>query len=137
MRRLLVTLLAAGSLGAASMAGATTLPNCCACVPQTMMFDGGSAGGAPESVNAYFCAEADGGGEAALIERCDAHDPPGTLYCEANIPGPACGEQLSAAGIICPAAGAPLASPLVLAALALPLAGGGAAWLRRRASAAS
>ena len=128
-RFVIVTLLAVfGTLP--RPAAATLLQQCCACVEspnaQTSGFPGPSS-------QVFFCAEADTGGIPGLETRCeDVSRGQGALACEANIPGPSCRAQLAEAGIACPAAGAPAASPVGLASLIAILAMLGAVGVRRR-----
>lgn len=117
---------------AARPAAATLLQSCCACVKGERAQTNGAFGANPR---VYFCAEAQPGDVPGLEERCDAvSDQDGVLHCETNIPGPSCRAQLADAGLLCPAAGAPTAGPLPLAALALALAILGACTARRRSA---
>jgi hypothetical protein len=121
------------ALGLLLLAGgparATTLPDCCACVPDHTATTSG--GGTPSPVSAVFCGEAERGSTSELQVRCDMQ-PNQFLTCFANVPGPSCIAQLAAEGILCPAVGAPAAEPLTLTVLIAALAALGAAAVQRR-----
>lgn len=133
MKTTTIAILVAILAGAATIAGALSDPTCCACLvgekAQTNQVINGTA------ANALFCAAAPGGNTTMLAERCDAvtnSTGGGTLFCTDFWSNASCASELAQAGVLCPSAGVPAATPLNLATLAVVLGAAGVAVLRRR-----
>jgi hypothetical protein len=127
MKRVALAFSVAALLGIARPAVALG-PLCCACLPDPKAHTSGNTG-AP--VGALFCAAAPPATLDQLDARCLA-TPEHGLRCVAVIPGTPCVTELASEGVSCPSAGAPVAAPVALLALAASLAAAGTLAARRR-----